>query len=295
MMKRLLLIGLALVVALTLIGYFAGRSRTPVASQAGASTKQDAGAPGAAIDWAAQAFALRFCDEWLTWGPATGDATEADDHATRIAPFLATDLLDADPQAGWTPSSTVNGQGVQVVSTAGYTVNGNYQDVECQAKVVPGGSNGNGRWVYWWIHLSGAPDSGSYAVVAPPQPAAGATVRSDAAVTLPSMGMSDAQLSAGEMTSIQQNVLQPFFQSYVNGDGHLGAFTTAGANIADLRGQALAFVSLDTPVFSLAANGRIVAGCVVHIRDLTSGALFAPQYQVTLVQQAGHWFVAALS
>jgi len=293
--RKLLLVVLVLVVALVLIGYFAGQKRSHGSAQMNAPAKQDTTAPSVAIDWAAQAFALRFCDEWLTWGPATSDSSEVDDHATRIAPFLAAALRDADPQAGWAASSTVNGQAVQVVSIAGYTVSGTYQDVECQAKVVPGGSNGNGRWVYWWVRLSGAPGSGSYAVVSPPQPAAGAMLRGDAPVALPNMGTSDAQLSADQMTAIQQNVLEPFFQSYVNGDGHLGAFVVAGVHIPSLQGQALTFVSLDTPVFSVASGGRVIAGCVVHMRDLTSGALYAPQYRVTLVQQAAHWFVAALS
>jgi hypothetical protein len=294
-LRKVLLIGLVVVVVLTLIGYFAGQARNHASSEVSVSTSQNAAMQNAPIDWAAQAFALRFCDEWLTWGPATADATEAADHATRIAPFLAADLRDTDPQAGWAPSSTVNGQAVQVVSIAGYAVNGNYQAVECQAKVIPGGSNGDGRWVYWWIRLAGAPNSGSYAVIAPPQPASGAMVRSNAAIALPDMGVSDAQLSPDQMAAIQQEVLEPFFQSYINGDGHLGAFIVAGATITDLRGQGLVFVSLDAPVFSRIANGQIVAGCVVHIRDLTTGALFAPQYRVTLIQQAGHWFVAALS
>ena len=218
-------------------------------------------------DQGAQAFALRFAADYLTY-----DESQPDQYRQRLKPYLADGL---DGMAGW------DGKGKQqasLVLPVGSAVQpGGLRLVTVAAEVT------GSRWLYLAVPVAG--QSGSYLVTAIP-----------ALVPAPSRASwsppNEGRLTDPEMSRQREADVAAFFKAYAASSPDLGYFEAPGVSYPGLSG-AVALVGLQGLVVYQGGESR-EAEASVRWKDV-SGATYRQLYRLRLQQSGGKWLVASLA
>jgi hypothetical protein len=219
----------------------------------------------------AEAFAVRFAHDYLTW-----DAAAPDVHADAIAPYVADNV---DKHFGWAG----NGQqiAVLVLPTRTVVLSDKTALVTVAAQVT--GLNAP-RWVHLQVPLY-ADGQERFLVT-------------DAPVLVPPPGKAVAPpepLLATDSTVADQlrDPLIAFFKAYAgNNPSELSYLLVPGVQMGTLNG-AVTFEDLQLSVPDGEDHRDVIA--TVRWADRITGSTFAQTYQVTVVQREdGRWYIQGL-
>jgi conjugative transposon protein TcpC len=257
---RILLWGaVALVWVRGALTFFPGASSAPKPAEAQSSKQSFPEDP-------AKAVAVRFAQEYLTYGKDTTDIRNA-----RLTPFLPG---AADPSAGW------DGRGVQ---EADNTVPVGLSVTSPRTAVATVAARTGARWLYLAVPLAVQSDrivvSDLPAFVPGPWPSAAV----------------DAAPISGDpsQTGDIRPALESFFRAYAGGSqGDLSYFAAPGRSLTGLAGS-MDFGGL---VELRTGEGTSTVPAVARVRwlDKATGAGLTQTYRMTLVARDGRWYVDRL-
>lgn len=228
-----------------------------------------------------QALATLFAFEFLTWQP--GDAEE---HAERIAPYLAPDL---DPQAGWTESTRQVGQRATNSWVAGARqLSPTRWLVTTAVRVERFGSG-----------PSTASNSVIYLAVPVGQTSAGGWVVYDypTLVAPPAKGAFTEPLHFGSEIPDQNDqikgLLAKFFPAYLNGNQEDLAYLLAPESKIQAFKSPWSFDSLGNLILSQTDSG-VYALVEVVLADPATGTRYISRYTIALAQSEDRWYIAEI-
>ena len=266
MSRRLLAVGrillwgaVALVWVRGALTFFPGISNAPRPAEAQAPKMSFPEDP-------ARAVALRFAQEYLTYGNDSADV-----RSNRLGPFLPD---AADPTVGWDGRGT---QDADSVVPVGMSV------LSSKTAVATVAARTGPRWLYLAIPL--AVQSNRIVVSDLPAFVPG---------PWPSAGVEAAPISGDpSRTADIRPALESFFRAYAGGSqGDLSYFAAPGRSLQGL-GATMDFGGL---VELRAGEGTRAIPAVARVRwvDRTTGAGLTQTYRMTLVSRDGRWYVDRL-
>jgi Conjugative transposon protein TcpC len=258
----------ALVVVLLLNGVAA--LRRPLGSVTAPSPQAPAAGTGFPVK-AAEAFAVRFAHDYLTW-----DAGAPGNHAEALAPYLADNV---DKQLGWAG----NGQQIAVLVLPTQTV-----VLSDKTALVTVAAQVTGLNAPRWVHLQ-VPvyaDGQKHLVV------------TDVPALVPAPGKAAAPpeplvITDSAVADQLRDPLVAFFKSYAGRNpSELSYLLTPGTQIGTLN-DTVAFENVQL-VVPIGGNRREVVA-KVRWGDRVTGSTFTQTYQLTVVQKEdGRWYIEGL-